>query len=83
MLSIIIAKALRFQVRLRGKQINLALAYQKGFFSKSEIFSIRLLYIKLTIFAAENECLKVKKWLKSAGSTFHRVSLTQGTTCKG
>ena len=84
MLSIITTKAWRFQVRLRENKINLALGYKKVcFFSKSEFFSIRLLYIKLTIFAAENELLKVKKWLKSAGRTFHRVSLTYETTCEG
>jgi hypothetical protein len=70
MLSIITAKAWKFRVRLRKKQINLALGYQEGTFHKSEMFSIRLLFMKLTIFAAKNERLK---WLKSAGSTFHRV----------
>jgi hypothetical protein len=64
MLSTITAKVWRFQVRLMENKINLALGYQKGIFPKSKFFSIRLLYIKLTIFDAENERLKVKKWLK-------------------
>jgi hypothetical protein len=82
MISIIIAKAWKFQVRLREKQINLdlALGYQKGTFPKSELFSIRLFFIILTIIAAKNERLKIKKWLKSAGTTFRRQSLTHGTT---